>query len=107
MMRSLFAAISGLRNHQLFMDIVGNNLANVNTTGYKAGRMTFEDLLSQTIQAGTAPQNGLGGINAKQVGLGTTVGSIDVLQAQGSLQSTGKNTDLAISGDGFFVMSDG
>src|SRR4051812_38403467 len=107
MMRALFAAISGLRNHQLFMDTVGNNLANVNTTGYKASRTTFSDLLSQTISAGSAPTNNLGGINSKQIGLGSQVAGIDILQSQGSMQSTGKVTDLAIQGDGFFVMNDG
>jgi flagellar hook protein FlgE len=108
MMRSLFAAISGLRNHQLLMDTIGNNLANVNTTGYKASRMTFSDLLSQTISSGSAPNpTGLGGINSKQVGLGAQIGSIDIIQAQGSLQTTGKATDLAIQGDGFFVLSNG
>lgn len=107
MMRALFAAISGLRNHQLFMDTVGNNLANVNTTGYKASRMTFSDLLSQTISSGSAPSGGLGSINSKQIGLGGQIASIDILQLQGSLQSTGKSTDLAIQGDGFFVLSNG
>lgn len=107
MMRSLFSAIAGLRNHTTYMDVVGNNLANVNTTGYKASRLTFSDLLSQTIAAGSAPQAGLGGVNGKQVGLGSQVGSIDILEAQGSLQSTGKDTDLAISGSGFFILKDG
>lgn len=108
MMRSLFAAISGLRNHQLFMDVVGNNLANVNTTGFKASRMTFSDLLSQTIGSGSAPSaTGLGGVNSKQVGLGAQIAAIDVLQSQGSMQTTGKATDLAIQGDGFFVLSNG
>ena len=107
MMRALFAAISGLRNHQLFMDTVGNNLANVNTTGYKSSRMTFTDLLSQTISAGSAPTGNLGGVNSKQIGLGSQVASMDIIQLQGSLQTTGKTTDLAIQGDGFFILSDG
>ena len=107
MMRALFAAISGLRNHQLFMDTVGNNLANVNTSGYKASRVTFSDLLSQTISSGSAPNTNLGGINSKQIGLGAQIASIDVLQLQGSMQSTGKATDLAIQGDGFFILSNG
>lgn len=107
MMRALFAAISGLRNHQLFMDVVGNNLANVNTTGFKSGRMTFSDLLSQTVSSGSAPTATLGGTNSKQIGLGSQISSIDIVQSQGSLQTTGKTTDLALQGEGFFILSNG
>jgi flagellar hook protein FlgE len=107
MLRSMFSAISGLRGHQIMMDVIGNNIANVNTVGFKAGRVNFQDILSQTLHGATAPQGGLGSINPAQIGLGMTVAGIDVLQTQGNLQSTGKTTDMAIQGDGFFVESDG
>ena len=107
MLRSLYSAISGLHGHQEMLDVIANNIANVNTTGYKASRVSFEDILSQTEHGATAPSGGLGGINPAQVGLGMTVAGIDVLQTQGNLQSTGKLTDMAIQGDGFFVLSDG
>jgi len=107
MMRSMFAAISGLRNHQTFMDVVGNNIANVNTTGFKASRVTFQDILSQTIRGASGPTETLGGINPIQVGLGMLLAGIDTIQTQGNLQSTGKVTDLAIQGNGFFVLNDG
>lgn len=107
MLRSMFSAISGLRGHQDMMDVIGNNIANVNTVGFKAGRVNFQDILSQTEHGATAPQNGLGSIDPAQIGLGMTVAGIDVLQTQGNLQSTGKTTDMAIQGDGFFVLSDG
>ena len=107
MLRSMFSAISGLRGHQIMMDVIGNNIANVNTVGFKAGRVNFQDILSQTLHGATAPSGGLGSIDPAQIGLGMTVAGIDVLQTQGNLQSTGKTTDMAIQGDGFFVMSDG
>src|ERR1700682_2006615 len=107
MMRSMFAAISGLKNHQTFMDVVGNNIANVNTTGFKQSRVTFQDILSQTLRGASGPQGGRGGVNAEQIGLGVLVSGIDTIQSQGTLQSTGKSTDMAIQGDGYFVMSDG
>ena len=107
MLRSMFSAISGLRGHQIMMDVIGNNIANVNTVGFKSGRVNFQDILSQTVHGATAPQGGLGSINPAQIGLGMTVAGIDVLQTQGNLQSTGKTTDMAIQGDGFFVESDG
>src|SRR5579883_1770765 len=109
MLRSLFSAISGLRGHQTFMDVVGNNIANVNTTGYKASRVTFEDVLSQTTQGGTAPdpQAQRGGINPMQIGLGTQVASTAMTMAQGSLEATQSPTDLAIQGNGFFILNDG
>jgi flagellar hook protein FlgE len=103
----MFSAISGLRGHQIMMDVIGNNIANVNTVGFKSGRVNFQDILSQTLHGATAPQGGLGSINPAQIGLGMTVAGIDVLQTQGNLQSTGKTTDMAIQGDGFFVESDG
>ena len=107
MLRSMFSAISGLRGHQVMMDVIGNNIANVNTVGFKTGRVNFQDILSQTVRGASAPQGGLGSINPAQVGLGMTVAGIDVLQTQGNLQSTGRLTDMAIQGDGFFVLSDG
>ncbi len=107
MMRSMFSAVAGLRNHQVSMDIIGNNIANVNTIGYKASRVTFEDMLNQTLKNSTAPQGSLGGTNPQQVGLGMLVKTIDIFHTQGSLESTGKLTDLAIQGEGFFVISDG
>jgi flagellar hook protein FlgE len=107
MMRSMFAAISGLKNHQTFMDVVGNNIANVNTTGFKQSRVTFQDILSQTVRGASGPQGGRGGVNPEQVGLGVLIGGIDTIQTQGTLQSTGKLTDMAIQGDGYFVMNDG
>lgn len=107
MMRSLFSGVSGLKNHQTRMDVVGNNISNVNTYGFKTSRVTFQDMLSQTIAGAAKPEENIGGINPKQVGLGMTIASIDRLFTQGSLQTTGNQTDLAISGDGFFVVADG
>ncbi len=107
MMRSLFAGVSGLRNHQVRMDVIGNNISNVNTVGYKASRVTFEESLSMTLRGATMPNSRVGGTNPIQVGLGMTVGTIDTILNQGSLQATGQQTDLAISGNGFFVLSDG
>ncbi len=104
MMRSLYSAVSGLQNHQTRMDVIGNNVSNVNTTGFKKGRVTFQDILSQTLTGAAKPTDERGGLNPKQVGLGMTIASIDTLMNQGSLQVTGKNTDLAIAGEGFFVM---
>src|ERR687885_920153 len=107
MMRSMFSAISGLKNHQTFMDVVGNNIANVNTTGFKQSRVTFQDILSQTIRGASGPQNGRGGVNPEQVGLGVLLSGVDTIQTQGTLQSTGKLTDMAIQGEGYFVVNDG
>lgn len=107
MMRSLSVAIAALRNHQLFMDVISSNISNVNTIAYKGSRVSFKDLLSQTLRGSSAPQGSLGGQNAIQVGLGMSLGSVDTLFTQGSLQDTGKLTDLAIQGDGFFVVDNG
>ena len=104
-MRSLWAGVSGLQAHQIAMDVEGNNIANVNTIGFKYSRANFADLLSQTSKIATAPQGDLGGKNPMQVGLGTQVSSITKIFKQGSIQTTDKNTDLAIQGDGFFVIS--
>ncbi|WP_024954449.1 flagellar hook protein FlgE [Sulfurospirillum arcachonense] len=105
MMRSLWAGVSGLQAHQLAMDVEGNNIANVNTAGFKYSRVNFSDMLSQTSKIATAPQGELGGKNAMQIGLGTQANSITRIFKQGSTESTDKNTDLALQGDGFFVVS--
>jgi flagellar hook protein FlgE len=107
MMRALFSGVSGLRNHQMRLDVIGNNIANVNTIGYKSSRVNFQELFSQTIQGASAPTEDRGGTNPQQIGLGMKVGSIDTLHNQGNLQVTGKSTDLAIQGDGFFVLKRG
>lgn len=107
MMRSLFSGVSGLKSHQTRMDTIGNNVANVNTTGFKSSRTTFADTLSQTLTGASAPQDNLGGTNPKQIGLGVGVASIDLLFTDGSVQSTGKNTDLCLSGNGLFVVKQG
>jgi len=107
MMRSLFSGVSGLKSHQTRMDVIGNNIANVNTAGYKYSRTTFADTLSQTLTGASSPNGNIGGTNAKQIGLGVSVASIDQIMGDGSPQSTGKNTDLAISGNGFFVVERG
>jgi flagellar hook protein FlgE len=107
MMRSLFAGVSGLQNHQTRMDVVGNNIANVNTTGFKKGRVNFQDMLYQQIAGAARPTEDLGGINPKEIGLGMSVASIDTIHLQGALQSTGVQTDLALMGTGFFVLKSG
>lgn len=107
MMRSMFSAVSGLRNHQVRMDVIGNNIANVNTVGFKSSRVTFQDMVYELTKAASAPSEGLGGSNPQQAGLGMMVRSIDTLMTQGSLESTGKSTDLAIQGEGFFVLDTG
>jgi len=107
MMRSLFSGVSGLRNHLVQMDVIGNNISNVNTIAFKASRVSFQDLLSQTLRAAGGPAGGRGGINAQQVGLGMRVGSIDTIFTQGNLLATQRKTDLAIQGDGLFILSDG
>ncbi|MEW6523403.1 MAG: flagellar hook protein FlgE [Bacillota bacterium] len=107
MMRSMFSAIGGMKNHQIRMDVIGHNIANVNTIGFKAGRATFQEVLSQTLRGASAPQSQRGGTNPMQVGLGMKLMSIDTIFNQGSPQATGRGTDLAIQGDGFFVLKDG
>jgi flagellar hook protein FlgE len=107
MLRSLFAGIGGLRAHQTMMDVTGNNIANVNTTGFKSSQTVFEDTLSQMLKAAGAPQNGNGGTNPAQVGLGTRMSAINTNFGQGAAQNTGRNTDLMINGDGFFVVREG
>jgi flagellar hook protein FlgE len=107
MVRSLYAAISGLRNHQVRLDVIGDNIANVNTTGYKAGRVTFEESMAQLLKGASRPPGFQGGTNPLQIGLGMDVGSIDTLTTQGNLESTGQITDLAIEGNSYFVVSNG
>ncbi len=107
MMRSLFSGVSGMQNHQTRMDVIGNNISNVNTTGFKRGRVNFQDLLSQQMSGAAKPTDELGGVNPKEVGLGMNIASIDTIHTQGSLQTTGVQTDVAIQGNGFFVMKGG
>ena len=107
MMRSLYSGVSGLKNHQTRMDVVGNNISNVNTTGFKSSRVTFSDTLNQTLSGASAPTDNLGGTNPKQIGLGSATSSIDTLFTDGSVQSTGVNTDLCLSGNGLFVVKNG
>ncbi len=107
MMRALFAGVSGLRNHQTRMDVIGNNIANVNTTAFKASRVTFKEAFVQLLQGAARPPGNTGGINPIQIGTGMNVGSIDQLFTQGSLETTGQPLDLAIQGDALFTLSDG
>ena len=107
MMRSLYSGVSGLQNHQTRMDVIGNNISNVNTNGFKRGRVTFQDMISQQMSGAAKPTDELGGVNPKEVGLGMTVAAIDNIFTQGNLQSTGVTTDLAIKGNGFFILKDG
>jgi len=107
MMRSLFSGVAGLKGHQTRMDVIGNNIANVNTTGFKSSRVTFADTLNQTVSGASAPGDNIGGTNPKQIGLGVGVASIDLLFTDGSIQSTGKNTDLCLSGNGLFIVKQG
>ncbi len=106
MMRSMYAGVSGLRAHQNKMDVIGNNIANVNTVGYKKGTMTFQEVFSQTIRGASAPQEGRGGTNPQQVGLGVSIGSINTIHTKGPAQRTDNPEDLMIDGEGFFVVSD-
>ena len=110
MMRSLFAGVSGLKTHQTRMDVIGNNIANVNTVAYKYSSMTFASLMSQTTQraSGANAATGTGGVNARQIGLGVKTSAINInITAQGASQSTGNPFDIMITGENFFVVSDG
>lgn len=107
MLRSLFSGISGLRAHQMMMDVVGNNIANVNSLGYKSSNVVFEDTLSQFVRNSGSSQGGTAGVNAAQVGLGVKIAGISTNFNQGAAQLTGRSTDLMIQGDGFFVVNDG
>jgi flagellar hook protein FlgE len=107
MMRSLYSGVSGLQNHQTRMDVLGNNISNVNTTGFKRGRVIFQDLLYQQMSGASAPNGDVGGVNPKEIGLGMAIGSVDTIMTQGALQTTGVQTDLALQGNGFFVLKKG
>lgn len=104
MLRSMFTGIGGIRNFQYKLDVIGNNISNVNTYGYKKARVTFKDLVSQQISAATSSTGTRGGINGKQIGLGSGLGSIETIHTQGSTQTTSRPLDLALGGDGFFVV---
>lgn len=105
MLKSLWSGVSGMQAHQIALDVEGHNIANVNTTGFKYSRANFADMLSQTKRIATAPQSGLGGQNELAIGLGTQINSTQKIFLQGSIQSTDKNTDMALQGDGFFMIS--
>ncbi|MGX1900349.1 flagellar hook protein FlgE [Thermolongibacillus altinsuensis] len=107
MLRSMYSGIGGMRNFQVKLDVIGNNIANVNTYGFKKGRVTFKDLMSQTISGASRPGLFTGGQNPKQVGLGATLASIDTVDTQGSLQTTGRVLDIGINGDGYFAVAQG
>ncbi|WP_342512599.1 flagellar hook-basal body complex protein [Sporosarcina sp. FSL K6-1522] len=107
MLRSMYSGITGLRNFQTKLDVIGNNISNVNTYGFKKGRTVFKDLVSQTVAGASAPGANRGGVNPRQVGLGSQLAAIDTLHGQGSSQFTGNTLDLAITGDGFFQVMDG
>jgi len=109
MLRSMYSGISGMKNFQTKLDVIGNNIANVNTFGFKKGRVTFKDMMSQTISGATGPGEGgaSGGMNPKQVGLGAQLTVIDTIDTQGSLQTTGRVLDVGIQGDGFLAVKRG
>src|SRR6056297_569301 len=108
MLRSMYSGVSGLKTHQTKLDVIGNNIANVNTVAYKSSSVTFQEVLSQTVASAQPPNNsGTGGTNPSQVGLGTTIGAISTNHANGNIQTTDSTTDLALDGGGFFVVSDG
>jgi len=107
MMRALYSGISGLQAHQVKMDVLSNDIANVNTTGYKKSSVTFADLLNQTIAGAQAGDAGIiGGINAQQIGLGVSVGAVTTVTTQGAASTTGSSTDLMIEGEGYFILQD-
>ncbi|MDW0111775.1 flagellar hook-basal body complex protein [Sporosarcina saromensis] len=107
MLRSMYAGISGLKNFQTKLDVIGNNISNVNTYGFKKSRTIFKDLVSQTVAGASGSSDARGGVNPKQVGLGSQLAAIDVIQSGGASQFTGNTLDLALSGDGFFQVADG
>ncbi|OAB45109.1 flagellar basal body rod protein FlgG [Paenibacillus antarcticus] len=105
MLRSMYSGVSGMKGFQTKLDVIGNNIANVNTIGFKSGRVMFKDIMSQTVSGVTPPTEGSqGGVNAKQIGLGVSIGSIDTLHLAGSAMTTNNPTDLRIDGDGFFLV---
>ncbi|WP_223700230.1 flagellar hook-basal body complex protein [Sutcliffiella deserti] len=105
MLRSMYSSIGALRNFQTKLDVIGNNIANVNTYGFKKGRATFQEMMVQQLSGASGPAGGKGGVNAKQIGLGSMISSIDSIQTQGSLQTTARPLDLALSGDGYFAVA--
>lgn len=107
MMRSLYAGVSGLQNHQTRMDVIGNNISNVNTTGFKRGRVNFQDMISQQLAGSAKPTDELGGVNPKDIGLGMSIATVEQVFTQGNLQTTGVGTDVAIQGSGFFILKNG
>ncbi|MGF7397221.1 flagellar hook protein FlgE [Thermoanaerobacterium thermosaccharolyticum] len=107
MLRSMYSAVSGLKAHQAEMDVIGNNIANVNTVGFKASRMTFKEIFNQTIKGASAPQGNGGGTNPQQVGLGVAIASIDTLFTNSGSQRTDNPRDLSIDGNGFFIVNNG
>lgn len=107
MVRELWTSMTSVQEHQKWLDVIGNNVANVNSIGFKQTRVTFQDILSQREDYGVAPREGQGGINPKQIGLGVANATMQVMHTQGSMQATGKKTDVAMDGEGFFVMNDG
>jgi len=107
MLKSLYSGVSGMKGFQTKLDVIGNNIANVSTVGFKKSRVMFQDIINQNMSGATAPTTQLGGINPKQVGLGTKVGSIDTLHTPGSPMTTNVGSDLAIDGDAYFVVSGG
>jgi flagellar hook protein FlgE len=106
MLRSMYSGIGAMRNFQTKLDVIGNNIANVNTYGFKKGRTIFQDLISQTLSGASGPSEGRGGTNPRQVGLGSQLAAIDTVHTTGSTQTTGRVLDLAISGDGFFQVAE-
>lgn len=106
MLRSMYSGVSGLRIHQTRMDVIGNNIANVNTTGFKSGRVTFNEIFSQTLQGASGASENVGGRNPMQVGLGANISSIDTLMTEGAAQRTDNPLDMKIEGEGFFIVSD-
>ncbi|MBP3039469.1 flagellar hook-basal body complex protein [Bacillaceae bacterium Marseille-Q3522] len=107
MLRSMYSGISGMKNFQTKLDVIGNNIANVNTYGFKKGRVTFKDAMNQMINGAVAAQNGRGGTNPKQVGLGSTLATIDTIHGNSNLQTTGRTLDVGLDGDGYFVVRSG
>lgn len=107
MLRSLYSGVSGMKVNQAKMDVIGNNIANVGTTAFKGGRVRFQDMLSQSSKSAMAPMTNTGGVNSSQVGLGVQIAGIDTITTQGMMQSTGGNLDLAVDGDGYFMVSKG
>src|SRR6478752_6863618 len=104
MLRSLYSGVSGMRGFQTKLDVIGNNIANVNTIGFKGGRVMFKDILSQTVAGVSAADENRGGVNAQQVGLGVSIAAIDTVHTAGSAMTTNVVTDLRVNGDGFFAV---